>query len=491
MNPIIVITILVSYFAVLFLISHITSRNTTVDTYFTGNRQSPWYVVAFGMIGASLSGITFISVPGEVGNSNFYYFQLVLGYLAGYLIIATVLLPLYYKLNLVSIYSYLEKRFGNISYKTGSLYFLISQSIGASLRLFVVSTVLHIAFFQYYNVPFLVTVVITISLIWAYTNKAGIKTIVWTDMFQTFMMLLSVGVSIYIISSELNLSFGEMTSTIMESKYATIFNWDWNFEKNFYKQFITGAVVAVAMNGLDQNEMQKSLTCKNLKDAQKNIFLYSIILVITNLVFLSLGVLLYVYSQKAGIVLPVDNAGNFTDTDKLFPELALNHFNTFAGIIFMLGIASAAFSSADSALTSLTTAFYTDFLNLENKTDREKKRIRNKINIAFSLILISIIMIFRAVNNESVINTVFTIAGYTYGPLLGLFTFGLFTKYSVRDKWVPIVAILAPIMSYLLSILSIKWFGFHLGYTLFLFNGMLTFIGLWIIRRPREDKLIS
>ena len=488
MNPIIVLTILVSYFAILFLISHITSRNITVDTYFTGNRQSPWYVVAFGMIGASLSGITFISVPGEVGNSNFYYFQLVLGYLVGYFIIAIVLLPLYYKLNLVSIYSYLEKRFGNVSHKTGSLYFLISQSIGASLRLFVVSSVLHIAFFQYYNVPFLVTVVITISLIWAYTNKAGIKTIVWTDMFQTFMMLLSVGVSIYIISSDLNLSFGEMTKTILESKYSTIFNWDWNYEKNFYKQFVTGAVVAVAMNGLDQNEMQKSLTCRNLKDAQKNIFLYSIILVITNLVFLSLGVLLYVYSQKAGIVLPVDNTGNFTNTDKLFPELALNHFNTFAGIIFMLGIASAAFSSADSALTSLTTAFYTDFLNLENKTDTEKKRIRNKINIIFSLILISIIMIFRVVNNDSVINTVFTIAGYTYGPLLGLFMFGLFTKYRVRDKWVPIVAILAPLMSYLLNILIIKWFGFYLGYTLLLFNGILTFIGLWIIRNPQKIK---
>jgi SSS family transporter len=462
-----------------------------VDTYFTGNHKSPWFVVAFGMIGASLSGITFISVPGEVGNSNFYYFQLVLGYLAGYAVIATILLPLYYKLRLVSIYSYLEKRFGRITHKTGSLFFLISQSIGASLRLFVVSGVLHLAFFQYYHVPFVLTVVITILLIWAYTNKAGIKTIVWTDTFQTFMMLLSVGLSIYIISRDLNLSFGELTKTIYESKYSTIFNWDWNYEKNFYKQFITGVVVAIAMNGLDQNEMQKSLTCRNLKEAQKNIFLYSIILVITNLVFLSLGVLLYIYVQKAGILLSIDNAGNFLNTDKLFPELALNEFNTFAGIIFMLGIASAAFSSADSALTSLTTAFYTDFLNLENKTDKEKKRIRNRINIIFAIILICIIMIFRAVNNDSVINTVYTIAGYTYGPLLGLYTFGLFTRFNVRDKWVPIVVLLAPIMSYLLNILCIKLFGFYLGYTLLLFNGIITFMGLWIIKKSdNKTKLL-
>jgi len=488
MNPILVISILVSYFAILFLISYFTSRNSTVNTYFTGNRQSPWFIVAFGMIGASLSGITFISVPGEVGNSNFYYFQLVLGYLVGYFVIATVLLPLYYKLKLVSIYSYLEDRFGYFSHKTGSLYFLLSQSIGASLRLFVVSSVLHIAVFQYYDIPFLATVAITMSLIWAYTYKAGIKTIVWTDLFQTFMMLLSVGVSIYIISSELNFSFEEMTQRIMDSKYSTIFNWDWSFEKNFYKQFITGILVAIAMNGLDQNEMQKSLTCRNLKDAQKNIFLYSIILVVTNLVFLSLGVLLYIYSLETGISLPVDSSSHFINTDNLFPNLALNHFNTFAGIIFMLGIASAAFSSADSALTSLTTVFYTDFINTKNKSDQEKKKLRTKINLSFSILLITIIMIFYMVNNDSVINTVFTIAGYTYGPLLGLFMFGLFTKHKVRDRWVPIVAVFAPLLSYALNIMCIKWFDFNLGYTLLLFNGIITCIGLWIIRQSKTIR---
>ena len=482
MSPILVLAVLVSYFAVLFLISRITSRKVNVDTYFTGNRQSPWFVVAFGMIGASLSGITFISVPGEVGNSNFYYFQLVLGYLVGYFVIATVLLPLYYRLRLVSIYSYLDTRFGAVSHKTGSLFFLISQSIGASLRLFVVAGVLHLALFQYYHIPFMLTVVITILLIWAYTNKAGIKTIVWTDIFQTSMMLLSVGVTIYIVSRDMNLSFGEMTNTIFNSEHSRIFNWDWKFEKNFYKQFITGIVVAIAMNGLDQNEMQKSLTCRNLREAQKNIFLYSIILVVTNLIFLSLGVLLFAYVQMAGIELPLDQAGKILNTDNLFPSLALNQFGTSAGIIFMLGIASAAFSSADSALTSLTTAFYTDFLHLDHKTDTEKTRIRKGVNIAFALILITIIMIFRALNNDSVINTVFTIAGYNYGPLLGLYAFGLFTRIRVKDRWVPVVAILSPLMAWLLNLLMIKLFGFYLGYTLLFFNGLITFAGLWLIR---------
>ncbi len=482
MSPLLVLSVIGIYFALLFLISRITSRNVKVDTYFTGNRQSPWYVVAFGMIGASLSGITFISVPGEVGNTHLYYFQLVLGYLVGYFIIANVLLPLYYRLRLVSIYSYLESRFGPVSHRTGSLFFLVSQSIGASLRLFVVAGVLHLALFQYYHIPFMLTVVITIALIWAYTNKAGIKTIVWTDMFQTTMMLVAVGVSIYIVSSEMHLSFGQMVKTIIHSEHSTIFNWEWKFEKNFYKQFITGIVVAIAMNGLDQNEMQKSLTCRNLKEAKKNIYLYSVILVLTNLIFLSLGVLLYAYVEMSGMALPVDHAGNFLDTDNLFPNLAMNRFGTTAGIIFMLGIASAAFSSADSALTSLTTAFYTDFLHLDHKTDSEKKRIRHRVNIAFALILITIILVFRAVNNNSVINTVYTIAGYTYGPLLGLYSFGLFTRAQIKDRRVPVVVLLSPVLAYLFNLMMIKWFGFYLGFTLLLVNAMITFAGLWMIR---------
>ncbi len=483
MSPMIVLTVISLYFAVLFLISKVTSKKVDSETYFTGNRQSPWYVVAFGMIGASLSGITFISVPGEVGNSNFFYFQLVLGYLVGYLLIANILLPLYYRLKLISIYSYLGSRFGKYAHKTGSLFFLISQSIGASLRLFVVSGVLHLAFFQHYHVPFIVTVAGTILLIWAYTNKAGIKTIVWTDLFQTTMMLLSVGVTIYIVASDLNLSFGNMVESIVNNEHSKIFNWNWFYEKNFYKQFITGIVVAIAMNGLDQNEMQKSLTCRNLKEAQKNIYLYSIILVITNLIFLSLGVLLYLYIDKLGIEWPIDKTGNLINTDRIFPELALNHFGLFAGIIFLLGISAAAFSSADSAMTSLTTAFYTDFMSVKNKSKSEKKRIRNIINIGVAFVLIGIIMIFKAINNDSVINTVFTVASYTYGPLLGLFSFGLFTKYQIKDKWVPVIAVLSPVLAYLFNLLSIKWFGFHFGYTILLFNGIITFLGLLLIRK--------
>ncbi len=483
MSPMIVLTVISLYFAVLFLISKVTSKKVDSETYFTGNRQSPWYVVAFGMIGASLSGITFICVPGEVGNSNFYYFQLVLGYLVGYLLIANILLPLYYRLKLISIYSYLGSRFGKYAHKTGSLFFLISQSIGASLRLFVVSGVLHLAFFQHYHVPFIVTVAGTILLIWAYTNKAGIKTIVWTDLFQTTMMLLSVGVTIYIVASDLNLSFGNMVESIVNNEHSKIFNWNWFYEKNFYKQFITGIVVAIAMNGLDQNEMQKSLTCRNLKEAKKNIYLYSIILVITNLIFLSLGVLLYLYIDKLGIEWPIDKTGNLINTDRIFPELALNHFGLFAGIIFLLGISAAAFSSADSAMTSLTTAFYTDFMSDKNKSKSEKKRIRNIINIGVAFVLIGIIMIFKAINNDSVINTVFTVASYTYGPLLGLFSFGLFTKYQIKDKWVPVIAVLSPVLAYLFNLLSIKWFGFHFGYTILLFNGIITFLGLLLIRK--------
>ncbi len=486
MNPLIVLLVFLVYFGILMFISHFTSKNADVETYFTGNRKSPWYVVAFGMIGASLSGITFISVPGEVGNTNFYYFQLVLGYLVGYLLIALVLLPLYYRLKLVSIYSYLGSRLGKISHKTGASIFLLSQSIGASLRLFVVATVLHFTFFSHYNIPFIITVIVTILMIWAYTYKAGIKTIVWTDIFQTSMMLLSVIVIIILIAKNLHLSIGGVINTIQHSKYSNIFNWDWNYEKNFYKQFITGIVVAIAMNGLDQNEMQKSLTCPTLKEAQKNIYLYSIILVITNLIFLSLGVLLYVFIQQKGIDIPIDQAGHFLETDTIFPRLALNNLGITAGVVFLLGIAAAAFSSADSALTALTTSFYTDFLNTENKSDGEKKKIRIKVNIAFSVLLILIILIFKAINNDSVINMVFQIAGYTYGPLLGLYAFGLLTKYDIKDKFVPFIVILSPILSWILNVLIIKWTGFHIGYVLLLINAMITFFGLWLIRKKSE-----
>ncbi|MDH5381250.1 MAG: sodium:solute symporter [Cyclobacteriaceae bacterium] len=483
MGPTLILLVLGGYFGILLLIAHFTSRQTNSETYFTANRKSTWYMVAFGMIGSSLSGITFISVPGMVGNGNFFYFQMVLGYLVGYGIIAGVLLPLYYRLNLVSIYGYLGQRLGFYSHKTGSLFFLLSQSIGAALRLFVVAEVLQLTFFDHFNIPFVITVVITLVLIWIYTRKAGIKTIVYTDFFQTSVMLISVFGTIVILVNVLDIPLANLGSTVFNHEYSTIFNWDLNSDTYFFKQFVAGALVAIAMNGLDQNEMQKSLTCKNLKDAQKNILFYSVILVLANLVFLSLGVLLYIYVQKNGVALPFTETGEFANTDGLFPMISMEHLGAFAGFLFLLGIASAAFSSADSALTALTTAFYKDFVNDGGKTEKQKIQMRKVVNLGVTLFVIFLILIFRAVNNESVIHLVYTIAGYTYGPLLGMFVFGLFTNWDIRDKWVPVICVLSSGLAYLVNDNSVEWLGFGLGYTVLLLNAMITFLGLWLVRK--------
>ncbi len=430
MNPTLVFTIIAGYFAILVFISWLTSKNSSNETFFTGNRQSPWFVVAFGMIGASLSGVTFISIPGEVGSAispsepeyrAFSYFQIVIGYMLGYFIIANVLMPLYYRLKLVSIYTYLQQRYGRLTYKTGSMFFLISQTMGASLRLFLVAGVLQIAFFDSFGIPFIVTVTVTILLIWVYTFRAGIKTIVWTDTLQTFFMLLAVVISIYYLTREMNISFTDYKTLIKEHDFAQIFFWDWQSSKFFFKQFFAGAFIVVVMTGLDQNMMQKNLTCKSLGDAKKNMYWFSAILVPVNFLFLSLGLLLYLYAEQNGISLPARS-------DDLYPILALNHFTVFIGIVFLLGIIAAAFSSADSALTALTTAFCVDFLNLDDKPEKGKRNASLKVHMAFSFILFLVIVVFRIINNDSVISAVFTVAGYTYGPLLGLYSFGLFTK---------------------------------------------------------------
>jgi len=494
MSPILVFTVIAAYFSLLILISYLSSRKSTTATFFTGNRQSPWYLVAFGMIGASLSGVTFISVPGEVGNSSFYYFQMVIGYLLGYFVIATILLPIYYKLSLVSIYSYLEKRFGFSSYKTGAAFFLLSRVIGASFRLFLVATVLQLAFFDSFGIPFAVTVIVTIMLIWLYTYRAGIKTIVWTDTLQTLFMLLAVIISIYLISKEMHLSFSGLIAEIHTSKYSGIFDWDWHSERNFFKQFFAGAFIAIVMTGLDQDMMQKNLTCRNLKDAQKNMFWFSITLVPVNFLFLSLGALLYAYFAKSGLVFSGPDsfqfsyeASKFVHTDKLFPELAINHFGIVAGITFLLGIIAAAFSSADSALTALTTSFTVDILgidvNKESISTQKKKRI---VHLGFSLLIFLVILVFKWINNDSVINMVFKVAGYTYGPLLGLYAFGLFTRYQVKDKFVPIIAIISPIATYLINEYSetILW-GYRFGFELLLVNGLIMFLGLLIIKKVK------
>lgn len=485
MTPQIVLTVIVTYFAVLLLISYFTSRNSNSQTFFTANRASPWYLVAFGMVGASLSGVTFISVPGEVGNSEFSYFQLVLGHILGYFVIATVLMPLYYRLNLVSIYGYLNQRFGFYSYKTGAFFFILSKIVGAAFRLFLVAGVLQLALFNAWEVPFWVTVLITIFLIWLYTFKGGIKTIVWTDTLQTVFMLLAVGMSIYLIKSELNMSFDGLVSTVSESQYSKIFFWDWQSGRNFFKQFISGAFIAIVMTGLDQDMMQKNLTCKNLKEAQKNMFSFTIVLVIVNFFFLSLGALLYVYAQEKGIPLP-------SKTDDLYPMLAVKHFPVITGVFFILGIVAAAYSSADSALTGLTTSFCVDFLSITNRAEEIKSSTRIKVHIAFSLILFFVILLFNAINDKSVISAVFTAAGYTYGPLLGLFSFGLFTKLSLKDKLVPIICVICPFLSYLINIYSEDILGGHkLGFFIIIVNGLLTFIGLLLISSKQDGKVAT
>ncbi|MBL7864883.1 MAG: sodium:solute symporter [Cyclobacteriaceae bacterium] len=483
MSPWLVLTVMVIYFFALIIISLITSRGATTDTFFTANRQSPWYLVAFGMIGASLSGITFVSVPGNVGKTNFAYFQVVLGYIVGYGVIMTVLMPLYYRLNLVSIYTYLEQRFDRWSYKTGAAFFLLSRTVGSSLRLCLSATVLQLFLFDAWNIPFYITVVITIFLIWIYTFKGGIKTIVWTDTFQTTFLVSSVAICVYLIADRLGLSLGEMVNTVYQSDMSRVFYFDdANSTLFFPKQFFGGALIAIAMTGLDQDLMQKNLTCRNLGEAQKNMFWLTVSIVIVNLLFLTLGALLYLYSTAKGLTLPAAS-------DELFPRLALGEFGLVAGIFFLLGIIASSYASADSALAALTTSFCIDFLNFKDKTESVKQRQKNMVHIGFSVLFLIIILVFKEINQRALIDAVLVAAGYTYGPLLGLFFFGLLTKRGLRDKLVPFVCILAPLISYMISSNAAKWFGgYQFSYELYAVNGGLTFFGLWLISQPQQHK---
>ncbi|MEZ4803790.1 MAG: sodium:solute symporter [Gelidibacter sp.] len=477
MSPISIILLIVAYFGLLILISFFTGKKSDNDTFFKANKSSPWYVVAFGMIGASLSGVTFISVPGWIEASQFGYMQVVLGYIVGYLVIGTVLLPLYYRLNLTSIYTYLEERFGNYSYKTGASFFLISRVVGASFRLYLVANVLQLILFDELGISFWQTVTITVLLIWLYTFKSGIKTIVWTDTFQTLFMLISVGVAIYFVSSELGIEGGNIIGYVLDNDLSkTFFFEDFKSGNYFWKQFISGAFIAIVMTGLDQDMMQKNLTCRSLKDAQKNMFWFTIVLTIVNFVFLSLGLLLTVYAQKNGID---------AHKDDLFPLLAKNHLGAGVFVFFLIGLIAAAYSSADSALTALTTSFSIDILNIEKKHSKEKQiKMRKQIHILISILLIFVIISFKyLIKDESVIAKLFVFAGYTYGPLLGLYAFGLFTRMTVKDVFVPIIAVLSPIISYLISVNSLKWFGFEFGFFILILNGFLTFLGLLLIAR--------
>jgi Na+/proline symporter len=483
MTPFLVLSIIIVYFGALITISIITSKGADTDTFFTANRQSPWYLVAFGMIGASLSGVTFVSVPGNVGKIGLGYFQVVIGYLFGYWVIISVLMPLYYRLNLISIYQYFEQRFNVWSYKTGSFFFLISRSIGSALRLYLAATVLQLFLFDAWGVPFIVTVATTIALIWVYTFKGGIKTIVYTDTFQTFFLVLAVCVAVYQISNRLNLSFGGMIDAIQSSGYSKMFYLeDANSTLFFPKQFFGGMFIAMTMTGMDQEIMQKNLTCKTLRDAQKNMFWFSLTMAAVTFLFLVLGALLYIYCEKNGIALPASS-------DELFPRLAFNNLGLGVGIFFLLGITASSYASADSALAGLTTAFCIDFLNFKKKQEAQKRRQKFIVHLSFSLLFLVIIIVFKEINEKSVIDAVLNIAGYTYGPLLGLFSFGLLTKRQVRDKLVPLVCILAPAICYWISSHSEAWFsGYKIGIEVLILNGLIVFLGLFIISTKGVGK---
>ncbi|WP_256010596.1 sodium:solute symporter [Desertivirga xinjiangensis] len=488
MSPIVLLSFIIGYFVILITVAHFTSRKSSDNsTFFIANRNSKWYLVAFGMIGTALSGVTFISVPGAVGNSSFGYFQFVLGNAVGFVLIATVLLPLYYRMHLISIYTYLEQRLGFWSYKSGSMIFLISRTIGSAFRLYLVAIVLQKFIFDAWNVPFAITILICLVLIWLYTYRGGLKTIIITDTLQTVFLLLSVVLSIYFISKSLNFSLTNAFEAVKSSSYSKIFFWE-DFagsKAHFLKQFFGGIFVTIAMTGLDQDLMQKNLSCKNIGEAQKNMLTFTSIFVVINLFFLSVGALLYMFAAKNNIDL-----ASFKTPDHLFPEIALNHLNIVPAIIFMLGLTAATFATTDSALTALTTSFCVDFLNFNKEKDHNSPRLvrtRHLVHISFSFLMLLVILGFRVINNDSVVNAIFKAAGYTYGPLLGLFVFGMLTKSNVRDRLVPYICILSPAICFLLDSYSVQWIGYAIGFELIIYNGLITFL-LLLITSKGENK---
>jgi solute:Na+ symporter, SSS family len=492
LTPLLIISFIIVYFLFLLGIGWYTSRKTSASAYFLGNKASPWYVVAFGMIGDSLSGVTYISVPGKVGTAHFSYLQLVFGYFVGYFIISHILLPIYYKLNLTSIYEYLKGRFGRNTQKTGALFFILSRIMGAAGRLYLAAGVIQLFVFDQFetvHVPFWVSVSVILILMLLYTYRGGIKTLVWTDTFQSLFLLLGVVLSIAAIISKLDISFGEAVSNIISSDYTETFFWDWKKSNFFFKEFLGGIFIAAAMTGLDQNMMQKNLSCKSLGEAQKNIFWFSIIMVIVNIFFLSLGALLYQYYNTSGIAIPADPSTQKILSDKVFPNLALNHLGLFAGLVFIIGLTAATFSSADSVLTTLTTSFYIDILEYDKSdqlTEVQKSRRRTIIHVLFAVVLWIVILFFDLLNKKAIVDTILMIAGYTYGPLLGLFALGLFTRVNLKDKIVPVICCAAPVITYLLAN-NFKWIlgEYQIGNELILINALIT-IGLLSLIKERR-----
>lgn len=474
----IILTIL-SYFGVLLLVSRLTAKQSTNDTFYRGNRQSPWYLVAFGMIGASISGVTFVSVPGMVNTIGMTYLQTCLGFVLGYVAVAFVLLPIYYRLNLTTIYSYLQQRLGTRSYKTGAWFFLLSKMSGAAVKFYVVCMILQRFVLDALGIPFVLTVLVLVVLIWLYTRRGGIKTLVWTDTFQTFCMFMALIFIIINVMSMLNLSVNEVVTTIVQDERSRVFVFDdWISKQNFWKLFISGIFIVVVMTGLDQDMMQKNLTCKTLREAQKDMCTYGLAFVPANLLFLCLGVLLSMLAQQEGIALP-------SSGDELLPMFAATgKMGNMVVVLFTIGIVAASFSSADSALTALTTTYCVD---IKEKADDEA--LRHRVHAGMSVVFIIFILLFRTFNSTNLIDAIYILVSYTYGPLLGLFAFGLFTKYQVTDRWVPYFAILSPILCYALNILAQQLWGYHFGYELLMLNGAFTFAGLYVTRKKEPLRI--
>ncbi len=462
-------------------VSYITGRNSTNEGFFLANRKSPWYLIAFGMIGSSISGVTFISVPGAVKSIGFSYYEVVLGYILGYWIIAWVLMPVFYRMQLISIYTYLKERFGRYGYKTGASYFLLSRIIGASFRIYVAVDVLQGCIFNQWNVPFVVTASIIVALIWLYTRSGGMKTIIWTDALQTLFLLAALVGSIFLITQSLHLHISDLASTVAASPYSKMFYWDYNSKLFFFKQFFAGVFIAIAMTGLDQDMMQKNLTCKTIGESQKNIFWFSIVQAVVVFMFLALGSLLYAYVEASHVTVPAKS-------DDLYPMLATQgYFGTIVSFLFVMGITAASFASADSALTALTTSFCVDILDIKEKEKETQERTRKNIHILMAIVLIIVIVIYRLINNQAIIQDVFKVAGYTYGPLLGLYAFGLLTKIKANDSWIPFVCLLSPVICYMLDTHSKAWFnGYQFGFELLILNALITFTGLLISATSAE-----
>ena len=485
MNEIITIVTILGYFLLLLLVSHLTARDSSNDSFFRAGRRSPWFLVAFGMIGTSVSGVSFVSVPGYVGVTQMTYLQMCIGFFFGYLVIAFLLLPMYYRRGLTSIYSYLEQRFGLASQKSGSVLFLLSKMTGACARFYLVCLILQQFVFERFGVPFVVTVLIILLLVWLYTRRAGIRTLVYTDSLQTLCMLTALVVVIVLVMGKMNLDWGALCQTVSESEYSRIFVWDdWMSKQSFWKQFLSGVFVAIVMTGLDQDMMQKNLTCKNLREAQKDMCTYGVCFIPVNFLFLVLGVLLYTFAAGQGIDVPAK-------TDQLFPMLVQEGwFGYGVTVLFVLGIAAAAFSSVDSALPPLTTSFCIDILDIEKKQLDEGRatRIRRRVHIAVVFVFVIFTLIFKALNSTSVIDAIYIMASYTYGPLLGLFAFGLFTRKMPRDRFIPVVCVLSPVICYALSVIVPQYTGYQFGYELLMLNGLLTFAALWgLSLRHRTD----